>query len=61
VEGEEDAMAIITMSRGTYSGAKELAEYTAENLGYKLLSRENIIDELAQYGWVDEKLHRVRH
>jgi hypothetical protein len=53
-------MAIITMSRGTYSGAKELAEYTAQNLGYKLLSRETIIDELAGFGWVEGKLDRVR-
>ncbi len=53
-------MAIITMSRGTYSGAKELAEYTAQNVGYKLLSRETIIDELARFGWVEGKLDRVR-
>ena len=54
-------MAIITLSRGTYSGAKELAEYTAENLGYRLLSRENIVDELAGFGWEDEKLKKLRH
>jgi hypothetical protein len=54
-------MAIITMSRGTYSGAKELSEYVVQNLGYKLLSREVIILELANYGWVEGKLERVRH
>jgi len=54
-------MAIITMSRGTYSGAKELSEYVVQNLGYKLLSREVIIQELANYGWVEGKLERVRH
>jgi cytidylate kinase len=54
-------MAIITMSRGTYSGAKELSEHVAQNLGYKLLSREVIIQELANYGWVEGKLERVRH
>lgn len=54
-------MAIITLSRGTYSGAKELAEYIAPNLGYKLLSRETILDKLAEYGWIDEKLNKVRH
>lgn len=54
-------MAIITLSRGTYSGAKELAEYIAQNLGYKLLSRETILDELQQYGWREEKLKRIRH
>lgn len=53
-------MAIITMSRGTYSGAKELSEFVAQNLGYKLLSREVIIEELAHYGWVEGKLNKVR-
>jgi cytidylate kinase len=61
MEDEEDIMAIITLSRGTYSGAKELAEYIAPNLGYKLLSRETIVDKLAEYGWIDEKLNKVRH
>jgi len=54
-------MAIITLSRGTYSGAKELAEYIAPNLGYTLLSREVIVDQLSHYGWEEGKLHRVRH
>lgn len=54
-------MAIITLSRGTYSGAKELAEHIAQNAGYKLLSRETIIDELGRYGWVDTKLGKARH
>ncbi|MFC1894043.1 AAA family ATPase [Chloroflexota bacterium] len=53
-------MAIITLSRGTYSGAKELAEYIARNNGYKLLSREKLLDELGQNGWGDKKLSRVR-
>lgn len=61
MEDEEDTMAIITLSRGTYSGAKELAEYIAPNLGYKLLSRETILDKLAEHGWIDEKLNKVRH
>lgn len=52
-------MAIITLTRGTYSGAKELAEYTARNLDYLLLSREDIIDELGQYGWEEEKLDKA--
>ena len=53
-------MAIITLTRGTYSGAKDLGQYLADNLGYKLLSRETIIDKLAEYGWVEEKLDKVR-
>lgn len=54
-------MAIITLTRGTYSGAKELAEYTAKNLGYALLSREGLISELAQLGWEEEKLNKARY
>ena len=53
-------MAVITLTRGTYSGAKDLAEYTAEHLGYKLLAREDIIDELAEYGWAEDKLDKAR-
>jgi len=60
IEEEEDKMAIITLTRGTYSGAKDLGQYLAQKLGYKLLSRETIIDKLVEYGWVDEKLDRVR-
>ena len=54
-------MAIITLSRGTYSGAKELAEHIAKNLDYKLLSRETILDDLGRYGWADKQLTRARH
>lgn len=54
-------MAIITLTRGTYSGAKELAEYTAKNLGYTLLSREDLIGELARLGWEEEKLNKARY
>jgi len=57
---KEGKVAIITLTRGTYSGAKELAQYLSEKLGYKLLSRETIIDKLAEYGWVEEKLDKVR-
>jgi len=54
-------MAIITLSRGTYSGAKDLAEYISKNLGYKLLSRETVIDKLEKLGWIDGKLDKARH
>ena len=33
-------MAIITVSRGTYSGGKNLAESLSQKLGYRSLSRE---------------------
>lgn len=36
-------MAIVTISRGTYSGAKALAECLGQKLGYRLLSREELV------------------
>jgi len=54
-------VAIITLSRGTYSGAKELAEHIAQNTGYKLLTREALISQLGQNGWEEEKLSKMRH
>lgn len=44
-------MAIITISRGTFSGGKTLAERLAERLGYPCLSREEVVqDAAAEYG-----------
>ena len=40
-------MAIITISRGTYSGGKYLAESLAERLGYRCLSREELLENAA--------------
>ena len=54
-------MAIITLCRGTYSGAKELAEYVAREFDYTLLSREELVAELAQYGWEENKLDKARY
>ncbi len=41
-------MAIITIFRGTYSGGKALAESLAEELRYRLLSREELITDVAK-------------
>jgi hypothetical protein len=41
-------MAIITISRGSYSKGKEVAEKVAEHLGYECLSREVILDASGQ-------------
>jgi osmotically-inducible protein OsmY len=41
-------MAIITISRGTYSGGRILAECLSEQLGYRLLSREALLQSAAQ-------------
>ena len=53
-------MAIIAVARGTFSGAKELAQQIAETLNYRLVSREDIIEKTAQYGVTREKLDRAR-
>ncbi len=36
-------MAIITISRGTFSGGRDLAQCLGEKLGYRLLSREELL------------------
>jgi hypothetical protein len=49
-------MAIITISRGKFSGATRLAECVAEKLGYRCLTRMNLIKAATQYGASEEKL-----
>ena len=51
-------MAIVTFSRGTFSGARELARLLAEQLEYRLVTREDIIEKTARYGMTEER--RVR-
>lgn len=51
-------MAIITISRGTFSGGKELAERVAKKLGYPCLSREVLVDAARRY---DVPLEKLRH
>jgi cytidylate kinase len=41
-------MAIITISRGTYSGARALAECLGQKLGYRILSREELVQATAK-------------
>ncbi|MDY6904737.1 MAG: cytidylate kinase-like family protein [Thermodesulfobacteriota bacterium] len=48
-------MAIITISRGCFSHGKEVAEKVGDMLGYKVLSRESIIEEAGQRYHVPEK------
>jgi cytidylate kinase len=49
-------MAIITISRGTFSGGQSLAESVARKLGYRCLSREVLVTTAKQYGISEEKL-----
>ena len=50
-------MAIVTISRGTFSGGQAIAECLAERLGYQCISREEVIDAaVASYGVPVEKM-----
>lgn len=49
-------MAIITISRGTFSGGKELAECIAEKLDYRCISREMLLSAAEKYNIPMDKL-----
>ena len=53
-------MAIVTLSRGTFSGARELARLLAEQLGHRLVTREDIIEKTARFGITEERRDRAR-
>lgn len=54
-------MAIITISRGSYSRGKEVAEKVAAKLGYRCLSREVILDASDRYHIPEIKLVKAIH
>lgn len=54
-------MSIITISRGSYSKGKEVAEKVASKLGYKCLSREIILDASDLYNVPEIKLKKAVH
>lgn len=43
-------MPIITISRGSFSGGKTLAECLARRLGYRSIDRDVIVEQIAAYG-----------
>jgi cytidylate kinase len=49
-------MAIITISRGTFSGGQRLAECIAQRLEYRCLGREVLVEAAREYGVPDQKL-----
>ncbi len=53
-------MAIITLSRESFSGARELAELAARRLNYRVVSRDDIIRKLVEYGVPKDRLNRAR-
>ncbi|SMF35391.1 AAA family ATPase [Desulfovibrio gilichinskyi] len=54
-------MAIITISRGSYSYGKEIAEKVAERLGYRCTSRDILLDSSKEFGIPEIKLIRALH
>jgi cytidylate kinase len=52
-------MAIITISRGTFSGGKDLAQCLAQRLGYRSIDRESIIANASSCGASEEKLREA--
>lgn len=54
-------MAIITISRGSYSRGKEVAEKVASELGYKCLSREVILEASDRYHIPEIKMIKAIH
>ena len=54
-------MAIITISQGSYSKGKEVAEKLAETLGYECISREVILEASNKFNIAEIKLVRAIH
>lgn len=54
-------MAIITISRGSYSKGKEVAEKVARRLGYVCISRDLLLEASSQFNIPEIKLIRALH
>ena len=54
-------MAIITISRGSYSKGREVAEKTAQRLGYRVVSRDVLLEASDQFHIPEVKLVRAIH
>jgi cytidylate kinase len=55
------AMAIITISRGSYSKGREIAEHVANRLGYECISRDVLLEASEQFNIPEIKLVRALH
>ncbi len=49
-------MPIITISRGSFSGGKALAEWLAEKLGHRCLDRDAVVRDATAYGVSEDEL-----
>jgi cytidylate kinase len=54
-------MAIVTISRGSYSKGKEVAAGVAEKLGYRCIAREVILDASKEFNIPEIRLVRAIH
>lgn len=54
-------MAIITISRGSCTRGKEIAEMVARELGYECISREVLLEASGRYGIDEIRLERAIH
>jgi len=54
-------MSIITISRGSYSRGKEIAEKVAQELGYECIARETLLEASEQFNIPEIKLVRAIH
>ncbi len=54
-------MTIITISRGTYSKGKEIAEKVAEKLGYECIARKILLEASTKFNIPELKLIRALH
>ncbi len=54
-------MSVVTISRGSYSKGKEIAEKLAQRLGYKCISRDIIIEASKEFNIPEVKLIRALH
>ncbi len=58
---ERSSMSIITISRGSYSRGKDVAEKLAQRLGYECLSRDVLIEASDEFNIPEIKLIRALH
>jgi cytidylate kinase len=54
-------MGVITISRGSYSKGREIAENLAHNLGYECVSRDILLETSAHFNIPEAKLVRAIH
>jgi cytidylate kinase len=58
---EEGSMSIITISRGSYSRGKEVAEALAERLGYNCISRDVLLEASKEFNIPEIRLVKALH